>query len=180
MDKNYKLSENETIAIVIIIMINKLILNIPYYIIQSVESGTLANIIYIGIIDFLFLLLILKLMNKFENQDIIDISHFLGGIFLKSIISIISIGLLFLASYITILDFSNVLHTIYFSNFDLIYILLYFIIGILIANLCGLKSIASASTFVSFFAIISIAITFLNTQSNFDITKITPFFRFKL
>ena len=69
MNKNYKLSENDTLSIVIVIMINKLILNIPYYIIQSVGSGTLANIIYIGLIDFIFLLLIIKLMNKFENQD---------------------------------------------------------------------------------------------------------------
>ena len=176
MDKNYKLSENDTLSIVIVIMINKLILNIPYYIIQSVGSGTLANIIYIGLIDFIFLLLIIKLMNKFENQDIIDIAGFLGGKILKAIVSVVAIGLLFLASYITILDFSNVLHTIYFSNFDLIYILLYFIVGILIANLCGLKSIASVSTFISFFSIISIIVTFLNTQSNFDITYITPFF----
>lgn len=176
MNKNYKISENETLAIIIVITINKLILNIPFYIIQSVGSGTLVNIIYIGLIDFIFLLLILKLMNKFENQDIIDIAEFLGGNILKTIIAFISIGLLFLASYITILDFSNVLHTIYFSSFDLIYILLYFIIGILIANLSGLKSIASASTFISFFAIISIIITFLNTQSSFDITKITPLF----
>ena len=123
-----------------------------------------------------FLLLIIKLMNKFENQDIIDIAGFLGGNILKAIVSVVAIGLLFLASYITILDFSNVLHTIYFSNFDLIYILLYFIVGILIANLCGLKSIASVSTFISFFSIISIIVTFLNTQSNFDITNITPFF----
>ena len=70
MNKNYKLSENETLAIIIVITINKLILNIPFYIIQSVGSGTLVNIIYIGLIDFIFLLLILKLMNKFENQDI--------------------------------------------------------------------------------------------------------------
>lgn len=171
---NYKLSKNEAVLLLIVLMINKLILNIPYYIIKLVGSGTIVNLLYVGIIDFAFLLLLLKLFKYFENQDIIDIAYYVGGKKLKIIVGILSILLFILASYITLLDFSNVLHTIYFSNFDLIYILLFFIIGILIANLSGLKSISSTTSFICFFALASILITFLNTSSNLDITKFTP------
>ena len=89
MENNYKLEKKETIFIIIMIMINKLILNVPYYIVNLVATGAIANIIYIGIIDFIFLLIILKLFNKFESSDILDISEFLGGKFLKTITSII-------------------------------------------------------------------------------------------
>lgn len=173
MEKD-KLSNISAILILSIIMINKLILNVPYFIIKEVGSGTIINLIYIGIIDYVFLLIILKLFKKFNTHDLIDIAEFLGGKPLKTIISIITILLFLLAAFITILDFSNVLHTIYFSNFDMIYILLFFITGIIIANLLGLNSIIGFSSFISFFAIASIMITFINTSSNFSINNFTP------
>ncbi len=174
MGSNYKLDKKETIIIMIMIMINKLILNVPYYIVNLVGTGSIANIIYIGIIDFIFLLIIIKLLKKFENHDIIDISEFVGGKFLKSIIGIISIALFLLGAFITLLDFSNVLHTIYFSNFDMIYIVFFFLIVILIANLLGLKSISHSITFIVPFVLISILITFFAVWNSFDISNLTP------
>ena len=93
---NYKLSKNEAVLLLIVLMINKLILNIPYYIIKLVGSGTIVNLLYVGIIDFAFLLLLLKLFKYFENQDIIDIAYYVGGKKLKIIVGILSI-LLFIS-----------------------------------------------------------------------------------
>lgn len=176
MDNNYKLSKYECIALLIVVMTNKLILNIPYNIIKLTKSGSIINVLYIGLINFIFLVIVLKLLKPFSNLDIIDISSFLGGTLLKVIISILSILLFLLAAYITIVDFSNVLHTIYFSNFDMIYIVIFFIIGILIANLIGLKSIINSCMFIVGFSLLSILITFLNTQTNIKITHLTPIF----
>ena len=174
MENNYKLSKSESITLLIIIMINKLILNLPYNIIELTKSGSIINILYIGIIDFIFLVVILKLLKPFDNQDIIDVSEILGGKYLKYIVSIISIALFLLAAYITVIDFSNVLYTIYFSNFDMIYIILFFIIGVLIANLTGFKSIINTCSFIVSFTIISVIITLINTQSDLTITNFTP------
>lgn len=174
MENNYKLEKKEAILIILMIMINKLILNVPYYIVNIVATGAIANIIYIGIIDFIFLLIIIKLFNKFENSDILDISEFLGGKFFKTIISILSIVLLLLVAFITLLDFSNVLHTIYFSNFDMMFIILLFLSGILIANLIGIKSISNSISFFVPFVVLSIIITFFAVWNNFDITNLTP------
>lgn len=173
---SYKLQKWEAIAIIIIVMINKLILNIPYYVVSLVGTGVIANIIYIGIIDFIFALILVKLFDKFQNSDIVDISEFLGGKIFKWIIAIISVILFFTVSFITLSDFTNVLQTIYFSNFPIMYILFFFILGILVANLYGLKSITRVICFIVPFTLISIIITLLGVWEDFQLENFTPFF----
>ncbi len=174
MKNNYKLENIEIISIILLVMINKLILNVPYYIVNLTGSGSIVNIIYIGIIDFIFLLVIIKLLNKFGNLDLLDISEFLAGKRLKIVTAFLSISLFMLVSFITLIDFSNVLHTIYFSNFDMTFILLVFIIGILIANLIGFKSIVRIATFIIPFAIISVIISFFSVFNSYDLEHLTP------
>ena len=176
MENNYKLKKIEAIAIVLIIMINKLILNIPYYIVDLVGSGAIVNLLYIGIIDFILLLIIIKLFEKFENSDILDISEFLGGKFLRNIIAIFCIVFFFLVAFITLIDFSNVLHTIYFSNFPMSYILFFFILGTLVANIIGIRGISRTICFIIPFTIISVIITFFTSFENLDIKNLTPIF----
>lgn len=176
MENNNCLGKLESVSIIIMIMINKLILNIPYYIVNLTGTGSIVNIIYVGIIDFIFLLIILKLFQKFENSDIIDMSEYLGGKVLKNIISIISILLFLLVSFITLLDFSNVIHKIYFSQFPIIYILGFFIIGVAIANFVGIKSISRITSFIVPFAIFSILVTFIAVLKDLKITSFTPIF----
>lgn len=174
MENNYKLEKFEAISVILLIMINKLILNIPYYIVELVGSGAIVNLIYIGIIDFILVLVIIKLFNKFENSDIIDISEFLGGNKLKFVIGILCIALFFLVAFITLIDFSNVLHTIYFSNFPMIYIIFFFIFGILISNLIGFRGISRTISFIIPFAIFSVIVTFFTALGNLDIKDLTP------
>ncbi len=174
MENNFKLKKYQAIALIIIIMINKLILNVPFYIVDLVGNGAIVNIIYISIIDFIGLLIIIKLFEKFEGKDILDISEFVGTSKLKVVIGILSIALLFSVAFITIIDFSNVLHTIYFSGFPIIYILIFFIVGILIANLINFQAISNVISFIAPFAIASILITFFARIGDFDVTNLTP------
>lgn len=174
MENNYKLQKLEAITIILIVMINKLILNIPYYIVDLVGSGAIVNLLYVGIIDFVLLLIIIKLFNNFESSDILDISEFLGGKRVKNLIGFLCIGIFFLVAFITLIDFSNVLHTIYFSNFPMVYILFFFVFGVLIANLIGLKGISRTISFIVPFAILSVIITFFTSFENLDIKDLTP------
>lgn len=180
MENNYKLNKNEAIFLLILIMINKLILNVPYYIVNLVGTGATINILYIGTIDFIFLLLIIKLFKKFPTADIIDLSDFVGGKILKNLVGLFSISLFMLVAFITLLDFSNVLHTIYFSDFDMMYIIMFFLIGILVVNTIGLKSISNSITLIVPFVLISILITFFAVWNNFDISNLTPILRKRL
>lgn len=174
MENNYKLTNLEAITLIIVIMINKLILNIPYYIVNLVGNGAIVNIFYIGIIDFIALLIIIKLFDKFQGKDILDISEFLVGSKFKFLVGIISIALLLLVAFITLLDFSNVLHTIYFSNFPMIFILALFITGIFFANIIGFKSLAHTIQFIVPISLASIFITFIASFKNFSIVNLTP------
>ncbi len=174
MENNFKLKKYQAIALIIIVMINKLILNVPFYIVDLVGNGAIVNLIYISIIDFIGLLIIIKLFEKFDGKDILDISEFVGTSKLKIIVGLISIALLFTVAFITIIDFSNVLHTIYFSSFPLIYILIFFIAGILIANLINFHAISNIISLIAPFAIASILITFFARTGDFDVTNLTP------
>lgn len=174
MENNNCLGKMESISIILMVMINKLILNIPYYIVNLTGTGSILNILYIGIIDFIFLLVIIKLFQKFEASDIIDISEYLGGKVFKNIMAILCILLLLLVSFITLLDFSNVLHKIYFSQFPLVYILGFFVIGVAIANFIGLKSISRITSFIIPIALFSILVTFGAIYKDINITTFTP------
>ena len=176
MENSYKIKNGEAICLIILLMINKLILNVPYYIVELVGNGAIINILIIGIVDFIVLLIIVNLIDKFESMDLLDISGYLGGPILKNIIGFFNIIFFYLVSSITLVDFCNVLHNIYFSDFSIIYIVLFFIIGISIANFIGIESISHHATFIVPLIIVSIFITFFFTLKNLSIENITPIF----
>ena len=166
---DYKLGRIEAIFLLVLLIVSKLIANLPFYYSNTVNGGVIANFIYIGIIDFMFLLFIINLQKKFQNSDIIDISEFLGGKTLKIIIGFVTITVLILSAFITLKDFSIIIQQVYFSNFSIIYILMFFIIAALISNFIGIKSISRINILIIPFVIIAILITFfsiINTINN--------------
>lgn len=176
-ENNYKLQKYEAICLILIIMVNKLILNIPYYMVSLVGTGAIINLIYIGLIDFFIVIILIKLFEKFPNHDVIDIAEFLGGKLLKNAIIIIAVTFSFIVSFITLWDFSNILQTIYFKNFPKIFILLFFITGIIVANLVGFRSIHRTACFILPFSLISIFITFVGTFNDIRLESFFPIFR---
>ncbi len=136
----------------------------------------MINLIYIGVIGLIFVLCLNYLFQKFPNSDIIDISEFLGGKFLKIIMGIIFIIFFFLVSYITLTDFANMIKTIYFDKSPLIFVLLYFMVGIIVANFVGFKSIVRTICFVVPFTLVSIILALLAVYNEFSLDKFSPFF----
>lgn len=177
MSNNYKMQKYEAICFILIVMVNKLVLNVPYYMIDLVGTGSVINLIYIGIIGLIFVLCLNYLFQRFPNSDIIDISEFLGGKFFKIIMGIIFTIFFLLVSYITLSDFANMIKTIYFQNSPLIFVLLFFMIGIVIANLVGFKSIVRIVCLVVPFTLLSIIVALLGVYNDFSFDKFSPFFR---
>lgn len=173
-NNNYKLQKYEAICIVLIVMVNKLILNVPFYIINLVGTGAIVNLLYIGILGLIFVFILNFLFKEFPNSDILDISEFLGGKFLKLIISIIFLFSFFLVLYITLIEFANMIKIIYFDESPLIFILLFFMIGITIANLVGFKSIVRTISLVIPFTLASILIALLGVHDEFSFDKFAP------
>lgn len=176
MLNNYKMQKYEAICLILIVMVNKLILNVPYYVIDLVGTGGVINLIYIGVIGLIFVLCLNYLFQKFPNSDIIDISEFLGGKVFKVIMGVAFIAFFFLVSYITLTDFANMIKTIYFRNSPLIFILLFFMIGIVVANFVGFKAIIRTICLVVPFTLISILVALFAVYDEFSFDKFSPFF----
>lgn len=132
MDNHQKnlLDKNDILNILLLLSISKLILNVPASIVLQSSSGTIVNLFFIFIIGILILRLILKLFNTFKTQDIFDISFYLGGKILKSITLILFLCAIIFSISVTIIDFSHILQIIYFEEFSIFYILLFFLIRI--------------------------------------------------
>ena len=172
--ENNKITKIEAIFFILIVMVNRIILNLPFSIIEVTKSGSPINLIYIGIIGLFIVIIINKLLKKFPSSDIIDVSEYLGGNLLKIFISIVYIAFLFLSLYITLVEFSNLLEIIYFKKSPKIFILMFFILAILISNLTGFRSIIKTICAIVPFTILSILITFFGATDNFEIYNFTP------
>ena len=81
-----KIGNIEAIALILTVMINHIILNLPKNIINSTSSGAIMNVIFISILAIVIALFICKLLKNFPLLDIFDIAKFLGGKLLKTIL----------------------------------------------------------------------------------------------
>ena len=101
----------------------------------------------------------MKLFKNFLGLDIIDISEYLGGKFLKILIGILCIGYLIMESAFLTRMFSKNLLLAYFDNYPVSFIILLFLIVAVTANLFGKKSIIKSNTIIVPIALISIFLT---------------------
>lgn len=129
-----KITTIEAVCFVIVTTINRIILNLPQPILHSCGSSSLLNILYLGIIAIIFTLIIVKLFKNFSNSDIIDVSEFVGGKILRNIVGIVLIIYLLVFSSLLIRNFAEVIHSIYYSETTLFYLLAFFTITAIIAN----------------------------------------------
>lgn len=172
--ENSKITKIEAIFLILIVMVNRIILNLPFSIIEVTKTGSPVNLIYIGVIGLIIVILLNKLFEKFPSSDILDVSEYLGGRFFKLIIAFFAISFLFLSLYITLAEFSNLLEIIYFKRSPKVFILMFFIIASLVANLIGFRSIIKTICAIVPFTILSILITFFGATDEFKIYNFTP------
>ena len=99
-----KLGKIEIVFLVITVIFNNLILNIPSIILHSTGTGSWINVIYMTLIAIIFMLLISKFLKPFIGCDILDVSEFLGGKYFKYLIALlyITIFVLFIIFNISI------------------------------------------------------------------------------
>ncbi len=171
---NYKIGKFEAIFLVLIVMMNKILLNMPKEIIKQSKTGAPINIIFVGIIAVLFAILIIKLFKKFPNEDIIDISEYIGKKPLKIFIGIIFELLFSLIIVTVVFEFSNLLQKIYFPNTPTSLILLIFLGSIGFANLIGFKSIIKTNSIVVVLILASLIVIFAGTIKSLNFNRLNP------
>ena len=169
-----KIGISEAISLVIIVMISHLILNLPNEILTSSLSSAPLNVIYITAIVLIFYIIIGKLFKPFHNQDILDVSEYVGGNILKNIISFIYIIHLIFISGILILSFADTLKTVYLNDMPTELICLVFILIATLANQFGFKSVSRTNAILMPFILITILIIFLSLFTDFVPQRVFP------
>ncbi len=177
---NTKIGNKEAIALLVTITFNHIILNITKTIIDTTASGSLLNILYIGLITIIFTSIICYFLNKFPTFDIIDISKFLGGNVLKWIIGLLFLGYFIFFSGVLLHLFSSCLQIIYFSYTKTIYIALLFIIAATVASSMKYNAIYRSTLIIFPFLIVSTLFLLFSDMIFFQPEKMYPIFGYGL
>ena len=175
MESNFKkLTSIEAIFLMVIVTINRIILNVPQKILSSCGSSSILNIFYVSIIAIIFTLIIVYLFKHFSNSDIIDVSEYVGGKILRIIIGLMIVIYLLLVVSASLRNFSEILYITYYNKTHVFYIIMSFIIVSVISNFLGENSIIKTNVIITITIIISLIITFLSVTSNFIFQRIFP------
>lgn len=132
------------------------------------------NLIFIGILAFIFIIIINKFFTTFPSWDILDISNYLGGKLLKTLMGLLFISILLLGICISLAHVSVLLKTVYFIESPMLFIILFFIIGILICNILGFGAIKNSICFYFPLTLITLFVVLKSKIDLFSLLKITP------
>ena len=172
---NYlKINNYEAISLILVIFINHLILSFPQSILTQIGSSSIIAVIYVTFFALLFVFLISKFSAPFNNKDILDISEFLGGKRLKTIVGIVSLIYLIFASSILIRDFTDFLKLVHFYKFPIYFILIFFFLTGIIGNFFGKRSTFRANLIVIFITSFGLIISFCSLIPKYEIERIFP------
>lgn len=171
---NYKVGKFEAIFLVLIVVTNKILLNTPKEIIRRCNRGAPVNIIFTCLLALIITALICKLFKKFPNEDIIDISKYVGKKPLQILLGI-SFLVFFTIVIITVLyEFINLLQMVYFPNTPISLLLLFFLFAMGFANKKGFKSLIKTNSIVVVSILISLIVIFTGTAHELNFNRVTP------
>lgn len=157
---NYtKLGNFEAVCLLTVLFINHIVLNLPQMILDNSGTSSVLNVVYIIALALIFVVIILKLLKNFLGLDIIDISEYLGGKFLKVAVGILCIIYLIMEAAFLTRMFSKNLLLVYFQNYPVAFIVFLFLFIAVVANIFGRKSIIKSNTIIVPIALLSIFIT---------------------
>lgn len=172
--ENKQISSFSAILLIITIIINHIILNLPKSILKSSSSFSPINIIYISILAILLTLLICKLFGKFPGSDILDVSEILWGKYFKLFIGILCIIYLLFASGMILREFCEGLKIIYYMKTPIYFVIAVFIIVTALTNITGENSIIRSNVIILPIVLISILFIFIANIKNFIPQRIFP------
>lgn len=172
---NYsKIGSIEAIALIIVVILNNIVLNLPEVFLSSCGPSSPLNVIFISILVFIFLFIIIKLFKNFSNSDIIDVSEFLGGKYLK-----IVVGFLFIIYFIVIAGtqlraFGEILKIVYFPKVAICFLTFTFLFVAVIANKFGTNTIVKTNLIVVPLVMFNLLVAFFCITTRFVPERIFP------
>lgn len=118
--------------------------------------------------------LISKLLSKFPRLDILDISNFLGGKWLRAIIGILFMLYFTFTISILLRSFSEGLKIIFFPRTSVPVIMILFLIAIVIASKLGFQAISRSNLFIIGLVLFTLFFIFFANFHNFNFQGMLP------
>lgn len=172
---NYsKIGSIEAIALIVVVILNHIVLNLPETFLGSCGSSSPLNVIYVSFLIFVFLFFVIKLFKNFSNSDIIDISEFLGGKYLKIIIGILFIAYFILISATQLRGFGEILKIVYFPKVAICFLTAIFLGVAIVANKFGTNTIVKTNLIVVPLVMFNLLVAFFCVSTRFVPERIFP------
>ena len=171
-----KIGTIEAIMIVLIIIITHTISSLPRDILVNTKSATIINLLFVSVLAILFSYLIVRLMKNFGGSDIIDISAYLGGNVLKTIVGIIFILYFTISSSLLLRNFCESLKIIYYPMTNTVFIVSLFVISLCVANRLDFNASLKTNLLIVPLVLVSIVFLFVSNMNKFVPERAFPIF----
>ena len=178
MNKIEKISSAQAVCLIMTIIVNQIIFNLPNIILHSTGTSAWINVLFISILAVFFTFIISKIFSKFPSKDIVDISGFLGGNFLKNVVGILYILFFFIFNVLCITYFANAIKLIYFNKTPLVLLTLLFTLPPIFLSKYCFKTIANVNLIFIPFVVLDIVILFFGASNEFTIQNVFPILGF--
>ena len=169
-----KINLIEAVTLILILTINRISMNGPQAVLLSCGSSSILNVIFVSLITIFLVYVIIRLFKKFPNSDIIDVSEAIGGKFFKIVVGVIFALYIIVVSALLLRYFVETIHIIYYEDAPIIYLLLFFMIVAIIANMLGLKSIVRTNVILCVIMVVSLLTAFASVIPNMTPQRIFP------
>ena len=169
-----KIGSIEAIALIVVVILNHIVLNLPETFLGSCGSSSPLNIIYVSILIFIFLFFVIKLFKNFSNSDIIDISEFLGGKYLKTIIGVLFIIYFILISATQLRGFGEILKIVYFPKVAICFLSAIFLVVAIVANKFATNTIIKTNLIIVPLFMFNLLVAFFCVSTRFVPERIFP------
>lgn len=172
---NYsKIGSIEAIALIVVVILNHIVLNLPKNLIDSCGSSTPLNIIFVSILLFIFLYFVLHFFKAFKGNDILDVSEFLGGKALKVTIGILFVIYFLILSGTQLRNLVEILKVVYFPKIPICFLSLTFLVVAVIANKFGSHTIVKCNLIIVPLVMLNLIIAFFCISQRFVPERIFP------
>lgn len=172
---NYqKICIAEGVALIFIVMINQVLLGAAKNIIITTASSAWLNTLFIILIGLALVFIITKLFKKFDTLDIIDISEYIGGKFLKTAICVISLIFFLVSGGLILHHICDCLEIIYFSNINRLFLQLIFLVGSVICAKKGIATIGKTNLIFSTLLVVPMIVLWVSLAFDMEIQRIFP------
>lgn len=174
MERKIFFGKWECTCILITLMGTKVVLNYPRVNVEIAGTAGWIVGLYSGLLTLFILFFILKLYTPFKGKDLIEIGELAAGKTGRISVGLAAVAfLLFIVSF-SLRQFGEQMITMAFNRSPISYILIFFMVGTLIAAYLGLEAIVRFQAVLVPVSIIAFLIYLIGLAPSYDFSNLFP------